>query len=273
MLWPKRPSGSVGNGMKHMKTRQNREALQGIDKVFVLSVKSFADRISHINNELGRHGIGFEFVFDYDVPDLRDQDMALFSPDSLNMPERSLVLKHIAVWKTMVAEGLNRVLVFEDDAMLCDNFREAMREIIGAAETLPPGYLIFLGGADTKLPKDFLSYPSVLLPRRLTTAEGYIIDRALAHRRLEWLGRHAVHWPADGLMCRMDEEIGAPHFWPRRAIVQQASCTGQFKTTIGGFRSKQSLVYIRLRYRWRKFKNQSVKRWLGRRFAKSSVNS
>ncbi len=256
-----------------MKALQNRNALQGIDKVFVLSVKSFSDRINHMTKELGEHKINFEFVFDFDIPDLQNEDLALFSPCNLEMPEKSLVLKHIAVWKKMVKEGLNRVLVLEDDALLCDDFREAMREIVSAADTLAPGYLIFLGGADTKRPKDFFEYPSALIPCQMTTAEGFIIDSAIAHRRLEWLNRNTVRWPADNLMCKIDEEIGAPHFWFRRTIVEQASCAGKFKTTLNGSRSNQSLLCIRLRYRWRKFKNQSVKRWINNCFTNSSMNS
>ena len=248
-------------------------ALQGIDRVFVLSVKSFSDRINHITRELGKHNISFEFVFDFDVPDLQTGDLAIFSHDDMEMSGKSLVLKHIAVWKKMVADGLHRTLVLEDDAILNDDFREAMLEIIRAADTLSPGYLIFLGGADTKLPKVFWESPSTLIPHRMTTTEGFIIDGTLARRRLEWLNRHAVQWPADHLMCRMDEEIGAPHFWPRRAIIQQASCTGQFKTTIDGSRSRQNLVYIQLRYRWRKFKNQSVRRWIKKYFSNSPMRS
>ena len=248
-------------------------ALPGIDRVFVLSVRSFFDRISHIETELGKHHISFEFVFDCDIPDLQDEDLTIFSPGSLKLSEKSLVLKHIAVWKKMVEEGLNRVLVFEDDVLLSGNFREAMLAIARAEVALPPGYLIFLGGADTRLPKGFLEHPSALIPRRMTTTEGFIIDGSIARRRLEWLNRNTVNLPVDSLMRKMDEEIGAPHFWPRRPIVQQASCTGQFETTLDGSRSKQHLLSIRLRYRWRKFKNQSVKRWLRNCFTNSSLDA
>ena len=41
-----------------------------VDKVYVLSVKSFKDRIQHIKEEMGRHNIQFEFIFDYDIPEL-----------------------------------------------------------------------------------------------------------------------------------------------------------------------------------------------------------
>ncbi len=161
----------------------------------------------------------------------------------------------------MAAENISRALVFEDDAILSADFRAAILDILKAAATLAPGHLIFLGGADTKLPPDFLTYPAPLAPRRMTTTGGFVIDNALIRRRLEWL-KHKGILPADGLMHRIDQDIGAPNFWPKRTMVQQASCAGQLKTTLDGSRSKHGLLYIKLRYRWRKFKNQSIRRWL-----------
>ncbi len=40
---------------------------QNIDAVYVLSVKKFTDRISHIQQELAKHQISFEFIFAYDL--------------------------------------------------------------------------------------------------------------------------------------------------------------------------------------------------------------
>jgi len=236
--------------------------LPGIDKVYVLSVKSFADRIEHIQQELSKNNISFDFVFDFDIVDITDEDLAIFSHSNMEMPHKSLVLKNIAVWKRMVKDNVSRALVLEDDAILNHDFRANIHKIITAADALAPGYLIFLGGADTKLPKDFLESPETLIPRRMTTADGFIIDNTLAKKRLQWLKNNSINLPADGLMCKIDEDIGALHYWPKQAIVQQASCTGQFKTTLDGSRSKHSLFYIGLRYRWHKFKNQSIKRWL-----------
>ena len=41
-----------------------------IDQVYVLSVKSFKDRISHIQDQMTYFGIPFPFIFDYDIPEL-----------------------------------------------------------------------------------------------------------------------------------------------------------------------------------------------------------
>ena len=43
-----------------------------IDAVFVLSVKTFTERIAHVTRELGRFGIPFEFIFDFDAAELDD---------------------------------------------------------------------------------------------------------------------------------------------------------------------------------------------------------
>jgi glycosyl transferase, family 25 len=236
--------------------------ISGIDKVYVLSVKTFSDRITHISNELSKHNIDFEFIFDFDVDDIKEQDLAKFSPSNMKLAHKSLVLKNICTWEKIVQNNIGRALILEDDAILNEDFREKIQAIIKAADELPPGYLIFLGGADTKLPADFLNHPSPLVPRRITTADGLIIDHTIAKRRLEWLKKNKITLPADGLMCKIDEDIKLPHYWPKQAIVQQASCTGQFKTTLDSSRSKHSLLYIKLRYNWHKFKNQSLKRWL-----------
>lgn len=238
------------------------QALFGIDKVYVLTVRTFSERISHISAELGKHNIPFEFIFDFDVSEITEQDLSIFSPSNMEMAHKSLVLKNIAVWKKMVAENIQRALILEDDAMLDSDFRVELKKIIESSNELSSGHLIFLGGSDTKLPKGFLNHPSSLVPRRMTTADGFIIDNTLALRRLEWLTHNKINLPADGLMCKIDTDIGALHFWPKKSIVRQASCTGKFQTTLDGSRAKHSLLYIKLRFHWHKLKNQSIKRWL-----------
>lgn len=236
----------------------------GIDKVYVLSVKSFSDRIEHMREELQKHSIEFEFVFDFDVPDIKEEDLSVFSPSNMEIQHKSLVLKNISVWKKMVKNNFSNILVLEDDAILSDDFRDRLAEILEAKKNLESGHLIFLGGADTKIPEGFFEYPDPLVPRRMTTADGYIIDIDLAKKRLQWLQKNKVVLPADGLMCKIDEDLEVLHYWPKKAIVQQASCTGKFRTTLDGSRSKHSLFYLTLRYKWHKLKNQTVKRYLRR---------
>ena len=59
-----------------------------VDKVYVLSVKSFKDRIRHVKEEMAKHNIKFEFVFDYDIPELTPNLLKKnFAPSSLSLAQ------------------------------------------------------------------------------------------------------------------------------------------------------------------------------------------
>ena len=71
-----------------------------IDAVFVLSVKTFTDRIAHVTRGLGRFGIPFEFVLEFDAAELDEatilRHFAALSPMKKQM---SLTLKHLHAWR------------------------------------------------------------------------------------------------------------------------------------------------------------------------------
>jgi len=65
------------------------------------------------------------------------------------------VLQHIALWKDAVKNNYQRILVFEDDVMLHHKFNYHFERLMTEIKKLPPDYVVFLGGADTKVPEDF----------------------------------------------------------------------------------------------------------------------
>ena len=108
-----------------------------VDAVFVLSVRSFHDRIAHIEAELRRHGIAFEWIFEHDAAELSAELIeATFGPSDMGPPQQSLVLKHIETWKRCVSRGYRRVLVFEDDAILARGFAEVFSAAMRAADLI-----------------------------------------------------------------------------------------------------------------------------------------
>lgn len=235
---------------------------QLVDAVYVLTVKTYTDRIAHIQGELHRHGIAFQFIFDHDVPDLTDAQRARFVPDKLRPPHQSLVLKHIAAWRDGVAHGHRRILVFEDDVLLVPGFADGLATALQAADRLPPGYLVFLGGADAKLPDAFFHESAPLFPMPIPTTEGYVVDAHAMARRLAWLDTHLIDLPADHLQNRIDQEQGIGQYWSRMPLVEQGSVTGMFTTALDGNRLKHSHLYNRLRYRWNKFRRRRLREWL-----------
>ena len=234
-----------------------------VDAVYVLSVKSFAQRIAHIEREMARHGIAFEFVFEHDAGELDERLIAArFAPGGLKKSQQSLVLKHIRAWRLAQAANLRRILVFEDDVVLAPDFAVRLDAALRAADALPPGYLVFLGGADTKVPDRYFLAPGPLVELSIATAEAYVTDREAIRRRLAWLENNKIALPADHLLKQLDASLGIVHYWLTRPIVEQGSVLGIFPSVLDEHRQKHSALFNRWRNRWNKFQRHRLRRWI-----------
>lgn len=227
---------------------------QLVDAVFVLSVRSFADRIAHIEREMARHRIDFEFVFEHDANAIPDETIArVFAPSDLKRAHQSLVLKHIETWRLCVARKLRRVLVFEDDAVLARDFVPAFERAMAEADRIDEPYLIYLGRGDNRYvgagPGGSMLVPGGVLP----ATDALVFDRAAAQRRLAWLETHRITRPADWLMREMDAAIGVRHFWLREPLVEQGSMSGMFASVLDDKREARPRWFLWLRFRWDKW--------------------
>lgn len=221
-----------------------------VDAVYVLSVRSFADRIAHIEAEMARHGIDFDFVFDFDanaIPD--DLIESRFAPSDLKRTHQSLVLKHIETWRRCVSEGHGRVLVFEDDAVLARGFGSGLAAALDEARTLEPGWLIYLGRGNNRHVGGRGN--RALLPGgELPATDALVFDVEAARRRMAWLDSHRITRPADWLMREMDAAIGVRHYWLREPLVEQGSMNGLFSSVLDEKRRGRGRWLNWLRFRW-----------------------
>ena len=153
----------------------------GIDAVFVLSVKTFADRIAHVTPRAGRFGIAFEFIFDFDAAELDDatirQHFVAGGPPMKR--QASLTLKHLQAWRLACARGARRIMVFEDDVVLHPDFHARLAAAMRAADALAPGWRDLSRrrrrqGAGRVLPRSRSAGAAAS-----TTAEGYVATRGL----------------------------------------------------------------------------------------------
>jgi glycosyl transferase family 25 len=252
--------------MRHCKFKYGplmRRVNQCVDAVYVLTVKTFAERIAHMRAELGRHGIAFEFVLAHDADELDPATVAsMFAASRMRPAHQSLVLKHIEAWRAATARGCRRVMVLEDDAVLARDFAGRLDAAMRAAEQLPPGWLVYLGGADAKVPDRYFLAEGPLIALALATTEGYVTDAAAMQRRLAWLAENRISLPADHLIRSMDAALGIPHYWLRPPIVEQGSVTGIFPSVLDASRQKHSRAYNVLRNRWSKFQRHRLRAWL-----------
>jgi glycosyl transferase family 25 len=233
-----------------------------IDQVYVLSVKSFKDRITHIKNQMSSYGIPFVFIFDYDIPQLSKSELKVFGESQLTMAQKSLVLKHIQAWKDALKHHHQHVLIFEDDVILDKNFHEKLEKIMQAIKALPQDFLIFLGGGDTKVPEHFFLSEGPLVELPLATAEGYIVDLASIKKRMQWLKTHKISLPADHLIVKIDQDNKTRHYWSKEPLVEQGSVTGKFITKLDQHRLKHSKFFNVLRYHWNKIQRRKLRSFL-----------
>lgn len=232
-----------------------------IDAVYVLSVKSFAARIAHVTRELGRYGIPFEFIFDFDAVELDDATtLKYFAGASPMKKQASLTLKHLQAWRLADARGARRVMVFEDDVVLHPAFHARLAAAMRAADGLAPGWHIFLGGADAKVPDRFFVHSGPLVPLASTTAEGYVSDLEACRRRLAWCAANKIRHPADQLIAHVDAAQGVAQYWPPEPLVEQGSVTGMFDSELDAIRLKHSRFYNVARHRWTKWRRRTLRR-------------
>jgi glycosyl transferase, family 25 len=224
---------------------------QNIDAIYVLSVKKFTDRIAHIQNELAKHHICFNFIFEYDLGSIDPllEKKTFGTQPNIEPPQRSLVLKHISAWKKCVQNNYKNILVFEDDVILHQFFNQEIELVMKDIAKKDPSYLIFLGGADTRVPKEYFLTQEKIIRNPIATADGYITDLAACQKRLTWLESHQVTLPADHLLKLIDQQLNITQYWSYRPLVEQGSVFGMFTSTLDGKRKNKSNLYNLLRYR------------------------
>lgn len=227
---------------------------QLVDAVFVLSVSTFTDRIAHIEREMRRHAIEFEFVFEFDANVIPEELIQrTFAPSDMKRAHQSLVLKHIHTWRECVRRGIDRVLVFEDDAVLADGFAGALAAALREADALAGPWLIYLGRGDNQYVGTRGAARALVPGGTLPATDALVFNRAAAEARLAWLQTHRITRPADWLTRETDAALGVPHWWLAQPIVEQGSMSGRFDSVLDDRRRVRGRVYVWLRYRWDKW--------------------
>ncbi|HET9022995.1 MAG TPA: glycosyltransferase family 25 protein, partial [Burkholderiaceae bacterium] len=234
---------------------------QRVDAVFVLSVKTFHDRIRHIESELGRHGIAFEWIFEHDADALTPEQVdAVFAPSDMQRGHQSLVLKHIETWKRCVERGYRRVLVFEDDAVLARDFERVFAAAMDEADRVDRPYMVYLGCGDNKYVAGARRSPTMLLTPdiELPATDATVLDRRAAELRLAYVAARKITRPADWLMREADAAMGVTQFWLREPIVEQGSMNGRFTSVLDDKRTDRGRRWNWMRFRWDRWRRRTL---------------
>lgn len=215
------------------------------------------DRHSVIREQARRYGLNVEFIWDYDVESITDQDRARCDQEMLPEKSMSCVLKHIEAQRRLVASGHSIALILEDDAIFSESFDSKLQETLVLAQGLRGAWLIFLGGMDNKLdPRFFQDDRFKLIESPLTTAEAYLVNRKGCIARLDWLSNNLISKPADHFLTYLDGALKIPHYRVSTPFVTQGSITGLFPTSLDASRRGKPSWYLAARYRWNRIRKQ-----------------
>jgi glycosyl transferase family 25 len=208
------------------------------------------------------HQIPYQFIFEFDIPELNTELLlnTFETENVLDRPQQSLVLKHIHAWRLCVENNFKNILVFEDDVILKPNFVSRLNDAVNDLERKQNPYLLYLGGADTKVPDSFLLSNEDIIEQPIATSEAYVTNFMASKRRVDWLNNHKVKLPSDFLLRTMDPLRGISQYWLKEHIVEQGSVTGIFESSLDRQRQKHSFLFNYLRYQWQKINRKKLRK-------------
>lgn len=236
-------------------------AASKIDKIYVIHVKAFTDRAEHIRQELGKHGLDFEFILDYDVPEISAAiDQQYFDPCDLRMPAKSCCLKQIRALQKIAEHRYERCIIFEDDVFLADNFNQVLAAILQESSQRTSPHVVYLGNASNMYtPKSQLQPGQYLYPAKEgRAADSYLLGWREAEMRLGWIQQHKITLPADHLFNHIDRELGIQFLWAEPTIVEQGSHSGKFVTSLD--QKVRHPLHQQLKWAWQKFRKKYLYR-------------
>jgi GR25 family glycosyltransferase involved in LPS biosynthesis len=111
-----------------------------VDKVYVIHVsKGAEDRAAHMERQLSRLAIEFEYVLDGDMdaltPELLDRWFTGFM--KRHAPNTSCCAKHLIACTRILRDGWRDALVLEDDIFLPDDFVERLNDSLSELRARP----------------------------------------------------------------------------------------------------------------------------------------
>jgi GR25 family glycosyltransferase involved in LPS biosynthesis len=214
-----------------------------IMKIFVLHYSKLVDRKKSIIEQFKKQNItDYEFIEKYDVNEITDDESSLFETN-FKKSSMSLHLKHNYVYNLIAKTYLN-ALIFEDDIILSDNFKEILNKYMSQ---LPKDYdMLFIGnGSNLHIHTDNLIpnkniYEKCLEPTSwggdgaTRCTDSYIISNKCAKILCKYINNlnYKINVQIDWWLNRAARDNNLKVYWAEPTIVSQGSELGLFKSSL-----------------------------------------
>lgn len=166
-------------------------------RAYVINLARSLDRRAHITAELKKTGLDYEIVTAVDGRDLDLHDPTVVHPSLLTQPFPAGMAggssSHLRAYKKIIADGLDKALVLEDDSVLPADLGNLIDAV---ADHLTDAAEVVLLSYDNPQPSELSREGSIRLPssrvlalpidlRQLMGAAGYIITREACERLIK----------------------------------------------------------------------------------------
>lgn len=236
-----------------------------VDKVFVVHVKGAHERNKHIQQELGRHGLAFEFMLDGDMSDITPQRLdTYFTGDTLKKvsPQSSCTLKHLLIYEEIVKNNLRGCLVLEDDIFLFPSFvplfNQSMQELKQAGHR---GVIISCEDSTLQtIPRAERVAGQLLYERKHGRCAGaYYIDYAAAKTICDHVAQQKCDRVVDWLHNELAKQNQLSIFWMHPPIASQGSHNGNFASFLD---TRGNSLGRRIGWKMKKLWKQHIRAYL-----------
>jgi len=194
------------------------------DKIFVLTIPSFTDRIENMKQRLD--GVDYEFFYgtyggDLDVSPYRE------AGSRLTRGQLSCALSHYNIYKKIVEEDIQNVLILEDDCI----FTENINRIEEYSNQLPEEYSVFyLGYQEDYVGSVYSSNLNISTGRGVGHTHAMNVKRSCAELMLEF-NKNLV-WTADGAFNELAKVHDVKYLLANPKIINQDNCGGDDSTLV-----------------------------------------
>jgi glycosyl transferase family 25 len=232
-------------------------------QIYIIHSGSLPERAIHMQKQMDRIGLPFEWVEEFDASAITPTDDARwFSPDSsLSRAQKSCALKHISAMQRIRDRGHERALILEDDVFLAANFVERLQEMLLELNSWSGPNVLHLGAATNfYTPAENLRKGRMLYAGdRNRNAEAYVIGAKSAGLRLDWIEKHKLTDPIDISYNSTDASMNIGIVWSEPPLAEQGSLNGKFRSSLDP--KNRGPLFLKVQFPIQKFRRKYLKRW------------
>jgi glycosyl transferase family 25 len=199
--------------------------------IYITHYTPLINRKANIIKQFENYNItDYTFIETYDKEQFMPTDFSKFT--NITLGETSLFLKHIEIFIKEQDNNNDLIVVFEDDAILVDNFKEKLDIYIKELEKLQNWDIIFTADCcnlHVAKNKDEIFY-------RTNKNRGtcmYILNKGVSRKILQIINNEKnINKPIDLWFDVIQQKYNLSYYWAEPTIVQQGSEIGVFKSAL-----------------------------------------